>query len=167
MAMDDQLAAVEREQAVMRAKLRRLEKMLEAQRQEVQARKFVLVDANKNPRAGLSVDKDGPRLSLLDENGKSRARLAVAKDGPRLSLRDENGKTRVRLSVAQFTSGQPALCLMDENGKDRILLDMSKDGLGLRLLDENGKTRALLAISKDRASIALHDENEQVIWSTP
>jgi hypothetical protein len=167
MATEDQVAALEREQAVMRGKLRRLEKTLDAQRQEVEARKFVLVDENGSPRARLSVDKDGPRLSLLDENGKSRARLAVGKDGPRLSLRDANGKTRARLSVAEFSSGQPGLCLFDENGKERVMLDMTKDGLGLRLADGNGNTRAELALYKDRASMVLYDENEKVIWSTP
>ena len=57
----------------------------------IRANRFIVEDANGKTRATLSVDKDGPVLSLLDEKGKVRAGLPVSKGVPGLALIDEKG----------------------------------------------------------------------------
>jgi len=80
----------------------------------VRANRFVLEDENGKTRAMLSVDKDGPALSLHDENGEVRATLDVDKDGSGLSLSDAAGKPRAGLAVIAVG---PVLVLCDEAGK--------------------------------------------------
>jgi len=80
----------------------------------VRANKFVLEDENGKARAILTVDEDGPRLSLLDDAGKPRAALGVTADGPMLALLDANGKVRAGLAVVKGRSG---LALYDEAEK--------------------------------------------------
>ncbi|MCX5733131.1 MAG: hypothetical protein NTW68_02220 [candidate division NC10 bacterium] len=80
----------------------------------IRATQFILEDENGKPRAGLSMSKDGPRLTLADETGRPRAWLGVSKVGPRLVLADETGNPRVGLGVDK---AGPGLVLFDENGK--------------------------------------------------
>ena len=134
MTTEERLAELEREQAETKAKLAPLEKALEAQRQEVRARSFVLVDEDGKTRGALKAGKEGPVLKLADETGKSRAMLGVDKNGPKLILRDESGKVRVWLVAGR---DGPKLNLYDENGVERAVLNIDKDGL--RLCDANGK----------------------------
>ena len=126
------------------------------QTREVKANKFTLVNTDGNPRAGLVMTKDGPRLCLWDENGTERAGLFAAKDGPHISLWDENGKQRAGLFM---TKDGPRLCLWDENGTERAGLVMTKDGPGLFTFDENGKRSTYLGTAKDGTGLRLYDEN--------
>lgn len=70
-----------------------LEKALEAQRQEVRARKFLVVDENGKVRVWLRVERDGPVLILTNEKGQFRVILQVAMDGGGdLKMWDGKGK---------------------------------------------------------------------------
>jgi len=81
---------------------------------EIRARRILIEDENdkvraaltagglslydeKGLRAGLNVNKDGPKLVLYDENFKASAGLNQSLYGASLMLNDENGKTGVWL----------------------------------------------------------------------
>jgi len=76
---------------------------------------LVLRDDNDNPRALLSVDKDGCHmLALVDGNSQARATLRFTESGVGLVLSDEKGEPRAMLIV---TEDGPALQLLDEDGE--------------------------------------------------
>jgi hypothetical protein len=179
MTTEERLTALEGEQAETKAKLAQLEKALEAQRQEVRSRGFVLVeengevraklgiigkdgagldlwDENGMHRAGLYVDKEGPKLNLGDENEKVRVGLGVDKDRPRLELGDENEKVCAALGVGK---NGPVLNLWDENGERRVTLCVNEEGAALNIADGNGERRALLCENKDGPWLCLYDGN--------
>ncbi len=131
----------------------------------IRAGRFQLVDENGSDRAVLTVDKDGPSLTLLDENGNDRALLYMFReDEPGLLLLDENGKTRARLHVDKDV---PGLDLLDENGQPCAGLYVDEDVPALALADENGNDRAVLTVDKDGPSLTLLDENGEAIWQAP
>ncbi|MGO8703056.1 MAG: hypothetical protein ACLQVA_04495 [Candidatus Brocadiia bacterium] len=115
---------------------------LRARPAEVQARRFVLVDANGKTRALLSMEQFGARLSLDDAEGKTCAELYVVKTGPVLSLSDWSGNEHARLSVL-------------------------KDGPVLNLGYGSGKTRALLTVEEGGAGMRLYGGNHKILWSAP
>jgi len=161
---------------------------------EIRARNFILVDANGESRAALSVSKYGPRLCLRDNKNKDRVIIGVIKDGPWLSLHDENGEDRAALSV--HNQG-PVLCLSDEDGGARAVLwvrgrmydgrEFYKDGPALTLSNEagdaklqvgqygpvldlcgeHGRERAGLGVYKDGPWMELRDADGKTIRSTP
>jgi hypothetical protein len=112
MNIEERLEVVERELAELKA--------TQAQRigKVIRAKRFIVEDENGKTRAELSINKDGPSLSLFDKNGNPRALLSAIKDGPRLELFDENGTPRAGLSALK---DGPMLSLFDENGKPRSI----------------------------------------------
>ena len=98
----------------------------------IQARRFILVGEDGNPRAVLSAVEDQTELTLFDSNGKARMILAVTNNGPTINLHgniidglDQNRDgigVRMRLAV---NSLGPLLTLQDDMGKSRLLLMMN------------------------------------------
>lgn len=106
----------------------------------LEARKFVLRDADGKSRAELGLTMDGSSVLVLnDEEGSPGVALSVLPDGPRsVSLADENGKTRSVLTAR--ADGDSGLRLFDKNRTHRASLDVRADGSPiLRLSPEEGK----------------------------
>lgn len=129
----------------------------------VEARRFVLRDAEGRPRATLAVADDGiPRLSFVDADGETRAAL-----GPRhLYLAAEDGMAAIKLFVNQ--GGTPALRL-EQGGRLRAVLGMTADGtLALGFYGQDGKGRALLDVGSNGApGLTLFHASGKVAWSAP
>jgi len=102
----------------------------------VQARRFVLRDANRQLVAQLTAGYNGGELDLRDASGEI---TAVLGDG--LRLRDSGGQVRVALRLGG--DGAPFLELSDERGEVRAGFSLSEDGTGsLAFYDETGQPRS-------------------------
>jgi len=110
-------------------------------RKVVEARRFVMRDADGRSRAELGMTTDGTSVLVLnDKDERPGVALSVLPDGPRtVSLLDENGKTRSVLTAR--VDGDSGLRLFDENRTHRASLDVKADGSPiLRLSPESEKT---------------------------
>jgi hypothetical protein len=106
----------------------------------VEARQFVLRDANGNVRAVLGSAPDGAvGLNLDDSSGRTRLTLDVDYAGsPGLDLFDQNGKRRAILALGQ--RGDPGAGLYDTGGKLRTSLDIpGANTPGLAFYHEGGE----------------------------
>lgn len=69
----------------------------------LEVQELVLVNANGDRRARLSLVQDHPVLQLFDTEGNLQLTLGLADDGPALLVKDKKGK------VHNFLSLEPAL----------------------------------------------------------
>ncbi len=112
--------------------------------QTVEARKFVLIDANGKPLAELGATREGSGLVLMDSTGKPRAALVVTGAGqPGLKLYDRSGVVRAALIVAD--DGHAGLALYDTASRNRAALATNPDGASaLMLFDRDGRLVGVL-----------------------
>ncbi len=137
------------------------------QAQTVEARNFVLRDADGQAVGTLGLEKEHgwPVLALTNANGETGVVLSAtdAEHGSFLRLSDEEGRDRVVLSVPnsiglillkdeenkpQAVLGERLLSLYDENGTQRMKIETAGNPV-LRLMDEASETRVLLDSSFD------------------
>ena len=115
----------------------------------VEARGFVLRDANWQPRAELRVHKDGaPYFRLNNHAGRPGAALSVRDDGA-VSLRLLDNAEQERIELKLDDNGVPVVTLKGSNGRARIALTAEETG-------EGGEQR-----------IVLRDRLGRVVWSAP
>jgi hypothetical protein len=118
----------------------------------IQADKFVLVDAQGRRRAELTMAADGtPGLFLYDDNGVRRGSFNLSAAGaPALVLHDKVGKARAE--VALRTDGVVGLGFYDDKGEGRAELFVASDGAAaLYLLGSHGERIAELPAAKNGA----------------
>lgn len=119
----------------------------------VEARRFVLRDADGHVRSVLAVGNDGAaRLVLQDRDGRERLKMALLADGsPGMSFADREGRSRAVLGLlADETS---TLVFADRSGKTRAVLGLSPDESStLVFADRNGETRVGLGVEADGSS---------------
>ena len=116
----------------------------------VEARQFVLRDADGRARAILRMDADGPVLAMHHEEGKASVRVAATKTGGSLLFRDARGLPRAALGLIG-DRGHPQLGLQDENARGVVTVGWVQnidEGPLVRVHDENGKPRAVLGMVK-------------------
>lgn len=114
----------------------------------VQARSFVLQDAQGTARATWGVTKDGGvQFALQDDKGNPRARLSVLEDGSTgLALVDSAGHPRAALGL--LADGTINLVFADQGGRSRAVFGLTPGGASsLVLADGNGVTRAGLSVA--------------------
>lgn len=123
---------------------------------EIQAKKFVMVDESGKTRAMLSVLKSQPGLCLYSEKGEARVMLGVLDDGePGLSLNHEKNIPGALLSV---TKDGPILEMFDENGKPSVRLHSTKDDSGLSVHNKKAEARVALGMVEGTPRLGLYNE---------
>lgn len=121
---------------------------------EVKARRFVVVDAQGQVRAGLLLTADGsPWLALRDTQGELRAELGVDDSGTAsLAMRDAQGRARAELGVDD--KGLVGLLLSNAQGKPRAALSVDEDNkVILSMNDAQGVFRAGLFVDPTGAAV--------------
>ncbi|VTT99124.1 Marine sediment metagenome DNA, contig: S06H3_S19206 (Fragment) OS=marine sediment metagenome GN=S06H3_52965 PE=4 SV=1 [Gemmataceae bacterium] len=116
----------------------------------IEARQFILRDADGRARAILRMDADGPVLAMHHEEGKASVRVAATKTGGSLLFRDARGLPRAALGLIG-DRGHPQLGLQDENARGVVTVGWVQnidEGPLVRVHDENGKPRAVLGMVK-------------------
>ena len=126
----------------------------------IQAREFILRDAEGRVRASLSLRPDGtPGLALFNESGQPRLSLDLSTDDqPGVNLHDEDGTLRAALAIRP--DGTPGMGLFGSDRKPRVSLDLGlNQTAGFHLFDEAGALRGALAIRPDGSpGLGLFDE---------
>ena len=123
-----------------------------------QVPQLILARRPEQPRAGLTVAKDGTaRLDLLDARGKLRSSVQVPSgDGDSgLSVYDIHGKLRATLDVDR--DGAPSMTLWDPRQRSRVTVETAKDGSGpgISFFGPHGDYH--------RVSLALEDDERPVL----
>lgn len=116
----------------------------------IEARQFILRDADNRARAVLRMEADGPVLALLPEDGKAAVRVAATKTGGSVLFRDARGIPRAALGLIG-DKGQPQLGLQDDTGRGAVTVGWVQnidEGPLVRVHDENGKPRAVFGMVK-------------------
>lgn len=115
----------------------------------LEARGFVLRDANWQTRAELRVRNDGtPILRLNHRSGRRGVTLGIREDGG-VSLRLYDNAEQERAELRLDPKGSPSLVLSGSNGRPRVVLASEETG-------EGGDQRIVL---RDRAG--------RSVWSAP
>ena len=125
----------------------------------VQARSFVLQDAQGRVRASLGVTKEGSvQLALQDDQGNPRARMSVLEDGSTgLALVDSSGHPRAALGL--LSDGTINLVFADRGGQSRAVFGLTPGGASsLVLADGKGVTRAGLSVANTGKATQTVDE---------
>lgn len=125
----------------------------------VQARSFVLQDAQGRVRATWGVTKEGSvQLALQDDKGNPRARMSVLEDGSTgLALVDSAGHPRAALGL--LTDGTINLVFADKGGQSRAVFGLTPGGASsLVLADGKGVTRAGLSVATGGRATQTVDE---------
>ena len=125
----------------------------------VQARSFVLQDAQGRSRATWGVTKEGAvQLALQDDQGQPRARMSVLEDGSTgLALVDSAGHPRAALGL--LTDGTINLVFADQSGHSRAVFGLTPGGASsLVLADGKGVTRAGLSVANGGKATSTVDE---------
>jgi hypothetical protein len=125
----------------------------------VQARSFVLQDAQGRVRATWGVTKEGGvQLALQDDQGSPRARMSVLEDGSSgLALVDSAGHPRAALGL--LTDGTINLVFADKGGQSRAVFGLTPGGASsLVLADGRGVTRAGLSVATGGRATQTVDE---------
>ena len=123
-----------------------------------QVPQLILARRPEQPRAGLTVAKDGTaRLDLLDAHGKLRSSVQVPSgDGNSgLSVYDIHGKLRATLDVDR--NGAPSMTLWDPRQRSRVTVETAKDGSG------PGISFFGPQLDYHRISLALEDDERPVL----
>ena len=130
---------------------------------EINARRFVLVDAGGAPRAVLSLQDEGARLDLYpaDKTRPSVALVDHAINGPALIMEGAGGNTA---TLNAFTLG-PRLFLHNTTGDGSATLAVGPDGSHL-LMEAHG-TRTYLTNLESGPHFALSDSGGNAIWEVP
>ena len=113
----------------------------------IEAKRFVVKDANGRNLAALGTDRDGaPLLVLTNLDGGLGATLEVtAARRPTLTLYDRAGNSRAIMSVD--SEGSPGLSLNDKTGTPRLGLAVATQGSGgLVLYGDKNTARASLGL---------------------
>jgi hypothetical protein len=114
-----------------------------------------LLNDKAEPRASLSSDQYGPRLSLTAGKNMPSALLSANDSTSGLNLWDEKEETLVSLSV---NKNGPGLNLTYKSGKPGVWLYATEIGPGLDLNDYNGESRASFGVNKLGPNLMLKDE---------
>jgi len=125
----------------------------------VQARSFVLQDANGKVRATWGVTKEGGvQLALQDDQGNPRARMSVLQDGSTgLALVDSAGHPRAAFGL--LPDGTINLVFADQGGHSRAVFGLTASGASsLFLADGKGVTRAGLSVATGGKATQTVDE---------
>jgi hypothetical protein len=149
----------------------------------IMAREINLLGLDRKPRIKLAVDQNGePGLHFFDEKGRYRAGFSVGKGTPALTMRDRNGlRLQVGLMRLMSTGDEwPAILLIDKKGVERAMLTLDIGGRPhLALKDDKGNTRAILGSTtlkhtqtviggkRPPSSLVLFNETGEVIWKAP
>jgi hypothetical protein len=148
---------------------------------EVQALRFVLVNAEGAPLAALEATPEGaPRLSLQARDGVARLSLALAANGtPSVVLSDAAGGRRVALEAAPEESRvsvmgmgktavtlanggvAPRVAVADASGQDRVWLAVRLGSPVLQFLDARGVARTGLSTFNDETGLAAVSETDR------
>ncbi|MGI9179285.1 MAG: hypothetical protein ACR2H9_02055 [Longimicrobiaceae bacterium] len=93
----------------------------------VQARRFVLRDADGHIRGLMGVHNDGSsRVILQDRDGRERLKMTLLPDGsPGLSFTDREGRSRAVLGL--LSDETSTLVFANRSGKTRAVLGLSPD----------------------------------------
>lgn len=154
----------------IQSRLKRLEAELSALRDSIRTRKVEIMGKSGKVRISLETDSTGEAiLKFFDEKGVARAALSVDANGPALTLFDKKGNTSANLSADADVG--PGLCLYGNEGEDgnpcaalQVLPDV---GLSLSLFDVNGNTRATIQVTDEDSYLQLADKKGRVIWQAP
>lgn len=125
----------------------------------VQARSFVLQDAQGRVRATWGVTKEGAvQLALQDDQGNPRARMSVLEDGSTgLALVDSGGHPRAALGL--LSDGTINLVFADQGGQSRAVFGLTPGGASsIVLADGKGVTRAGLSVATSGKATETVDE---------
>ena len=125
----------------------------------VEARSFVLTDADGQERGQWSVEDGAARFLLFDDEERPRARLTVLANGsPGFGVVDEAGRSRIVLGLLPDETG--TLVFADPQGSTRVVLGFAPDKSGsLLFADRVGRTRAAIGLDgSGAASLMLGDE---------
>jgi hypothetical protein len=140
-------------------------------REEVEARKFVLIGQDGTRRAWLGTEEKGSvGLVVMGKDGAQRATLGVDPlDAAGLELYGRNGEKRFGLAVEG--DGAASLAYFEKGSRVRAALNMAGGqggGIGLVLNDAEGKTRATIGVQRTgSAVIAALDESGRPLWKQP
>ncbi len=142
-------------------------------RDEIQARRFVLVDEHGIERGVFGIMEhtvgELPPLEivgvvLFDKTGTKRASLENTSGGSFLSLFDESGNI---CSSFRYTRAGHGVVLWDEYGKTRGDFLTGRDGTHMSLRDERGEVRGMFWADQKMTGITTWDENKKLLFSTP
>jgi len=100
---------------------------------------LILGDESGMPRAALAVDSTGPALWLWDENGanrRPRIGLAVVRQGPTVILRDAEDRVRASLDVL---NDRPTLSLTDDNGNTCVCMGAFSSGPAISMWNADSR----------------------------
>ena len=145
---------------------------------QIEARSFILKDANGKVRAELSMTGTGPGLKLRDEAGTALVTLSLkdaAPQGPLLLMSDPQHKAGVSISVLSGNGSQ--LSLVGERPDIQARMAVAPAGTSFEMSDAEGFTTSIgngLQSSKGKqpkqttaASITLYGKDRKLLWSTP
>jgi hypothetical protein len=145
---------------------------------QIEARSFILKDANGKVRAELSMTGTGPGLKLRDEAGTALVTLSLKDDapqGPLLLMSDPQHKAGVSISVLSGNGSQ--LSLVGERPDIQARMAVAPAGTSFEMSDADGFTTSIgngLQSSKGKqpkqttaASITLYGKDRKLLWSTP
>jgi hypothetical protein len=127
----------------------------------MEARRFVLRDANGLVRGAFELTPNGPaRLVLQDQDGRERLKLTLLADGsPGLTFSDRDGRPRTVLGLLPDQTS--TLVFADRAGATRAVFGLSGTQAPMLVLaDRNGSTRAGLSIADDGSPHFTLFENE-------
>jgi hypothetical protein len=122
--------------------------------------------AEANPSVSESLE--ARQFVLRDADGKIRAALGSTPDGDvGLNLDDAEGRTVITLDVER--NGSPGLDLYDQSGKRRAIIALGPHGTpGIGLYDANGKLRTSLDLPAAKTpGLAFYHSNGKPSWGVP
>ena len=111
---------------------------------------------------------DARQFVLHDANGKVRAALGMTDDGSvGLDLIDAKDRSRITLDVA--ANGTPGLDFFDQNGKMRGTLAMGPEGnAGIGLYGPDGHLRTSLDVPASKTpGLAFYNQEGKPSWGAP
>jgi len=140
----------------------------------VDARKFVLKDANGNVRGWMGIVGEGSELVLGNDSARPMITLKVSTDAGDLHFYGSRS-SGMNLGV---NSGSPSVSIQDADRQGSAGLTFGKNGPSLSLEDGNGFSTVVgtsqienpsdsQARYTSAAAVVLFDTNKKVIWRAP
>ena len=132
----------------------------------IEARKFVLTDADGKTRALLdSNEQGGANLVLVDASGKQRVNLGMTSSDTLLSLLDT--KEKVRTMLGTDSAHGTFLAIHGANGLKRALIIDDKKGVGLSFFGAAEKMSTSLGEDASGSALVLRrpDLTEGIVLS--